>query len=62
VNVLPEDVKVWVKERKPKTSEEAGRLVEDYRQARKPGKLSYSHQGPSQLSMEDQKVATLVGR
>ena len=33
--VLPEEVKVWVKERKPRTSEEAGRLAEDYRQARK---------------------------
>ena len=35
VEVLPEDVKVWVKEWKPRTSEEAGRLAEDYRQARK---------------------------
>jgi len=35
VKVLPEDVKAWVKERKPRTSEEAGRLAEDYRQARK---------------------------
>jgi len=33
--VLPEEVKVWVKERKPGTSEEADRLAEDYRQARK---------------------------
>ena len=35
VEVLPEEIKVWVKERKPRTSEEAGRLAEDYRQARK---------------------------
>ena len=35
VKVLPEDVKAWVKERKPRTSEEAGRLAEDYRQVRK---------------------------
>ena len=35
VEVLPEDVKVWVKERKPGTSEEARRLAEDYGQARK---------------------------
>ena len=35
VEVLPEDVKVWVKEWKPRTGEEAGRLAEDYRQARK---------------------------
>ncbi|XP_065901363.1 uncharacterized protein [Dysidea avara] len=35
VEVLPEEIKVWVNERKPRTSEEAGRLAEDYRQARK---------------------------
>ena len=35
VELLPEDVNVWAKERKPRTSEEAGRMAEDYRQARK---------------------------
>ena len=35
VDVLPNNVRVWVKERKPRSSEEAGRLAEDYRQARK---------------------------
>ena len=35
VNTLPEDVRVWVKERKPKTSMEAGQLADDYIQARK---------------------------
>ena len=35
VEVLPDEVRVWVKERKPRTSEEAGKLAEDYRQARK---------------------------
>jgi len=35
IEVLPDEVRVWVKERKPRTSEEAGRLAEDYRQARK---------------------------
>ena len=35
VEVLPEEVRVWVKERKPRTTQEAGRLAEDYRQARK---------------------------
>jgi len=33
--VLPEGVRVWVKERKPRTTQEAGRLAEDYCQARK---------------------------
>ena len=35
VEVLPEEVRVWVKERKPRNTQEAGRLAEDYRQARK---------------------------
>ena len=32
---LPEDIRVWVKERKPKTTVEAGELADDYAQARK---------------------------
>ena len=35
IEVLPEEVRVWVKERKPRTTQEAGRLAEDYRQPRK---------------------------
>ena len=35
IEVLPEEVRVWVKERKPRTTQEAGRLAEDYCQARK---------------------------
>ena len=31
---LPDDVRVWVSERKPKTNAEAGQLAEDYLQAR----------------------------
>ena len=34
LNMLLEDVRVWVTERKPKTSGEAGELAEDYLQAR----------------------------
>ena len=34
LNCLPEDARVWVRERKPKTSIEAGELAEDYMQAR----------------------------
>ena len=34
MNVLPEDVEVWVMERKPKTSEEVGRLVEETKKAK----------------------------
>ena len=35
VSTLPENVRIWVKERKPKTSTEAGQLADDYTQARK---------------------------
>ena len=35
IEVLPEEAKVWVKERKPETSEKAGSLAEDFRRARK---------------------------
>ena len=35
MEVLPEDVRVWVKEHKPDSSEAAGCLAEDYRQAKK---------------------------
>ena len=35
VELLPDDVRIWAKERKPRSGEEAGELAEDYRQARK---------------------------
>ena len=35
VDLLLEEARVWVKERKPKSSKEAGRLAKDFRQARK---------------------------
>ena len=35
IEVLPEKVRVWVKERKPRITQEAGRLAEDYHQAKK---------------------------
>ena len=34
LNTLPEEVRVWVTERKPRSREEAGQLAEDYLQAR----------------------------
>ena len=40
VEVLLNNVRIWVKERKPRSSEEAGKLAEDYRQARKAEPLS----------------------
>ena len=38
INALPEEIRVWVKERKPKTSEEVSQLADDYVQARKQAK------------------------
>ena len=35
LTMLPEDIHVWVKEHKPETSVIAGKLAEDYQQARK---------------------------
>ena len=35
LNTLPGDIRVWVRERKPTTSAEAGQLAEDYLQARR---------------------------
>ena len=35
VELLPDDVRIWAKERKPRSGEEAGELAEHYRQARK---------------------------
>ena len=37
LDILPEDVRIWVKERKPKSSMEAGQLADDYMQARQEG-------------------------
>ena len=34
INTLPKDIKVWVQEHKPKSSEEAAQLADDYIQAR----------------------------
>ena len=36
LRALPESIRVWVHERKPKTAAEAGQLAEDYLQARRP--------------------------
>ena len=36
LNTLPEEVKIFVKERKPKSAEEGGKFADDFVQARKP--------------------------
>ena len=34
INTLPENIRVWINERKPTTTSEAGQLADDYLQAR----------------------------
>jgi len=36
LNTLSQDIQIWVQERKPTTSCEAGLLADDYLQARRP--------------------------
>lgn len=49
VSVLPEDVQVWVKERKLKTSTEAAELADNYAQARKQNPKTTMGQGSHKL-------------
>ena len=45
LNTVSEEVRVWVRERKPKTTAEAGQLAEDYVQARKGGTRTTPNRG-----------------
>jgi len=46
LNTLPQDIQIWVQERKPTTSSEAGRLADDYIKAYRPmGALTTSNSG-----------------
>ena len=40
LNTLPVNVKIWVEEKRPKTSEKAARLADDFLRARKQTKLA----------------------
>ena len=42
IHTLPEDIRVWVRERKPKSSLEARQLADDYQQARRTAPLDTS--------------------
>ena len=35
ITILPEEARIWVKERKPKSSKDAGTSVEDFQHARR---------------------------
>ena len=57
LETLPSEVRVWVRERKPKTSTEAGQLADDYVQARKTTQRSGSRK-PGEKSREHAPVET----
>ena len=61
LNTLPQEVRVWVRERKPKTSAEASQLVDDYIQARKQNPKSTSQHG-SKKSTEKQATCDKCGK
>ena len=44
ITMLPEEIRVWVKEHKPETSMIAGKLAEDYQQAEKQQRMTKSGQ------------------
>ena len=49
LNSLPSDIRVWVSERKPKTSREAGQLADDYLQARRRSQELSRNEQPRRL-------------
>ncbi len=55
LNTLDPETRIWVKERKPKTSDEAGRLADDYEQAR--GQTG-SGKGPKKLESQSSGQVT----
>ena len=56
MEVLHDDVRIWVKERKPQSSQEAGKLTED---TDKPEKQSCGPQHPLKV---DENLATCVDK
>lgn len=54
INTLPADIQVWVKERKPKSSEEASQLADDYVQARKQNSKETETPGSKRSTTERQ--------
>ena len=58
LNMLPEEIHVWVKERKPKTSMAAGELAHDYLQAH----YVSAEQKKADLSKKQEKCETPARR
>ena len=59
LNTLPEEIDVWVKERKPKTSMAAEELADDYLQARK---VSAEQKVKAEPSRKQEKQETPLRR
>ena len=53
LNSMGEDVRVWVRERKPKTCAGAGELADDYELARKTGKVDMNRKSGEKKQQGD---------
>ena len=54
LDTLPVDIRIWVHERKPKTNAQAGKLADDYIQARRCSK--------GMLSLKEERQAVGIQR
>ena len=61
-STIPENVCIWVKERTPKTSTEAGQLADDYTQARKQNSKVTSGDIPRRLVDQQHRQYQRGGR
>ena len=61
LSTLPENVRVWVKERKPKSSTEASQLADDYMQARRLEQKETSAQASQRTNITCIKCGLRVG-
>ena len=52
LNTMPSSVRIWVSERKPKTSQEAGQLADDYQQARRRTQHGVNWNQPQEIKKE----------
>jgi len=53
LNTMPADLRIWVDERKPKTASGAGRLADDYLQARQRELGVYATKNSQEMRRKD---------
>ena len=62
LTTLPQELRVWVTDRKPKTSTEAGQMADEYVQARKSTQESKQVLAVGERNSKDPLPCHLVGR